>query len=266
MNKSNLQTEEKEMSQFTRRDAIKGIVAGSTGLTLPGLGTSGADEVTVVTDNRQTTETPQGARAFRGQHQPKPLPFEPARLKGLSEKLIRSHHENNYGGAVKALNAVEQRLEALMRDKDLPAFVYGDLKREELVRTGSVVLHEQYFANLGGDGKAGGAVLELIKQWFGSYEQWEAEFKRTANALGGGSGWAMLTYNVYNGEVHNYWAWDHMHNAPMGRPLLVLDMYEHAYHMDYGAAAARYVDAFMQNVKWEEVNRRAEAAVKTSLI
>lgn len=254
------------MSEFTRRDAIKGIAVGSTGLALTGLGTSNAEEGTnVMTNDQQTSETTQAARAFRGQHQPKPLPFDPAKLKGLSEKLIRSHHENNYGGAVKALNAVEQRLEAMMRDKDLPPFVYGDLKREELVRTGSVVLHEQYFANLGGDGKAGGAVLDLIKQWFGSYEQWEAEFKRTANALGGGSGWAMLTYNVYNGEVHNYWAWDHMHNAPLGRPLLVLDMYEHAYHMDYGAAAAKYVDAFMQNVKWEEVNRRAEAAMRASL-
>jgi Fe-Mn family superoxide dismutase len=127
------------------------------------------------------------------------------------------------------------------------------------------VLHEQYFANLGGDGKPGGAVHDMIKQWFGSYEQWEEEFKRTANALGGGSGWAMLSFNVYSGELHNYWAWDHMHNAPMGRPLLVLDMYEHSYHMDYGAAAARYVDAFMQNVKWEEVNRRAEAALKAGL-
>jgi Fe-Mn family superoxide dismutase len=254
------------MSQFTRRDVVKGIVVGSTGLGLTGLGASNAEErIAVMTNDQQPSETTQAARAFRGQHQPKPLPFDPAKLKGLSEKLIRSHHENNYGGAVKALNTVEQRLEAMMRDKDLPPYVYGDLKREELVRTGSVVLHEQYFANLGGDGKSGGAVLDLIKQWFGSYEQWEAEFKRTANALGGGSGWAMLSYNVYSGEVHNYWAWDHMHNAPMGRPLLVLDMYEHAYHMDYGAAAAKYVDAFMQNVKWEEVNRRAEIAVKASL-
>ncbi|MFY9609318.1 MAG: Fe-Mn family superoxide dismutase [Blastocatellia bacterium] len=254
------------MSQFTRRDAIKAIVVGGTGLAVTSLAASGEERTTVVANDQQTSETTQAARAFRGQHQPKPLPFDPAKLKGLSEKLIRSHHENNYGGAVKALNAVEQRLDAMMRDKDLPPYVYGDLKREELARTGSVVLHEQYFANLGGDGKAGGAVLDLIKLWFGSYEQWEAEFKRTANALGGGSGWAMLSYNVYSGEVHNYWAWDHMHNAPMGRPLLVLDMYEHAYHMDYGAAAAKYVDSFMQNVKWEEVNRRAEAAVKTSLV
>ena len=253
------------MSQFTRRDVIKGIAVGGTGLAVTSLSASQGERTSVMANDQQTSETAQAARAFRGQHQPKPLPFDPAKLKGLSEKLLRSHHENNYGGAVKALNAVEQRLEAMMKDKDLPPYVYGDLKREELVRTGSVVLHEQYFANLGGDGKAGGAVLDVIKQWFGSYEQWEAEFKRTANALGGGSGWAMLSYNAYSGEVHNYWAWDHMHNAPMGRPLLVLDMYEHAYHMDYGAAAAKYVDAFMQNVKWEEVNRRAEIALKASL-
>lgn len=203
--------------------------------------------------------------AFRGVHQPKPLPFDAAKLKGLSERLIRSHWENNYGGAVKALNAVEQRLDAMLKDKELPPYLYGDVKREELIRTGSVVLHEQYFGNLGGDGKAGGKVLELIKKWFGSLEAWEAEFRKTANALSGGSGWAMLAYNLYSGELHNYWAWDHMHNAPMGRPLLVLDMYEHAYHLDYGAAAAKYVDAFMLNVNWEEVNRRAEAALKVGL-
>ena len=132
-------------------------------------------------------------------------------------------------------------------------------------RSGSVVLHEQYFGNLGGDGKAGGKVLELIKQWFGSFETWEAEFRKTAMALAGGSGWAMLSYNLYNGELHNYWASDHMHNAPMGRPLLVLDMYEHSYHLDYGAAAAKYVDAFMLNVNWEETNRRAEAALKVGV-
>lgn len=200
--------------------------------------------------------------AFRGQHGPRPLAFDPAKLKGLSEKLMRSHWENNYGGAVKALNAVEQRLDAMLKDKELPAYVYGDLKREELVRTGSVVLHEHYFANLGGDGKASGSALDLIKRAFGSLETWDAEFKRTANALAGGSGWVVLAFNLHTGEAHNYWAWDHMHNAVMGAPLLVLDMYEHAYHIDFGAAAARYVDAFMENVNWDEVSRRAEWAQK----
>ena len=74
----------------------------------------------------------------------------------------------------------------------------------------------------------------------------------------------IFAHNLHTGELHNYWSWDHMHNAPTGLPLLVLDIYEHAYHMDYGD-----VDAFIQNVNWEEVNRRymnaqkAVAALKT---
>ena len=236
------------MEKITRRKAISGIFAG------------GAAFLTMKSDAMSQTETPM--RAFRGEHQPKPLPFDAGKLKGISEKLIKSHWENNYSGAVKALNTVEQRLSMLLKEKDLPAYLYGDLKREELIRTGSVVLHEHYFANLGGNGKADGKALDLIKQWFGTYENWEAEFKRTGNALSGGSGWAILAHNFHTGEVHNYWAADHSANAPFSRPLLVLDMYEHAYQMDYGAAAAKYVDAFMQNVNWEEVNRRIESALK----
>jgi Fe-Mn family superoxide dismutase len=254
------------MKDISRREALRSIIAGSAVFTLAGSKGVEAEGAGVSSLPAEPQTAAQSVLAFRGQHQAKPLPFDAAKLKGLSEKLIKSHWENNYGGAVKALNAVEQRLEAMLKDKDLPPFIYGDLKREELIRTGSVVLHEQYFGNLGGDGKAGGKVLELIKTWFGSFETWEAEFRKTAAALGGGSGWVTLSYNVYNGELHNYWAWDHMHNAPMGRPLLVLDMYEHAYHMDYGAAAAKYIDAFMLNVNWEEVSRRAEAAIKISLV
>src|SRR5262245_59161042 len=131
--------EEKSMPQMTRRSAIKGMIAGGTGLALtpPGSGATGTTEVV-----SQAADASQAARAFRGQHQPRSLPFDPTKLKGISEKLIKSHHENNYTGAVKALNAIEQRLDAMMKDKDLPAYIYGDLKREELVRTGSVVLHE----------------------------------------------------------------------------------------------------------------------------
>lgn len=205
------------------------------------------------------------SRAFRGEHQAKPLKFDPAKLKGLSERLIRSHWENNYGGALKALNAIERRLAVLLSEEDLPPYVYGDLKREELVRTGSVVLHEHYFDNLGGDGRANGPVLQLLTEWFGGYDAWHAEFTRMANGLAGGSGWVILAYNLHTGEVHNYWAWDHMHNVPMGRPLLVLDMYEHSYHLDYGAAAAKYVEAFMENVDWDEVNRRVEGALGARL-
>jgi len=210
----------------------------------------------------QTAGPPSAPAAFRGEHQPQPLGFDPGKLRGLSEKLIRSHWENNYGGSVRALNAVERRLDAMRREDGLPGYVYGDLKREELARTGSVILHERYFDNLGGNGRADGTALQLIQSGFGSYEDWEAEFKLTAAALAGGSGWVILALNLHTGAVHNYWAWDHMHNAVLGVPLLVLDMYEHSYHMDYGAAAGKYVDAFLANVDWEEVSRRAEWARK----
>jgi len=245
---------------ISRREAMETLMAGGAGLALTGL----AEAQTSVQTTAQTTgqTTLAAAKVFAGMHQPKPLAFDPTKLKGISEKLIRSHHENNYTGAVKALNAVEQRLSAMLNDKDLPPYIYGDVKREELVRTGSVVLHELYFANLGGDGKPAGDVLGAIKQAWGSYEQWEAEFKKTGNALGGGSGWVILALNFHTGELHNYWSWDHMHNAPFSCPLLAMDMYEHAYQMDYGAAAAKYVDAFTQNVQWEEVNRRFVNAQK----
>jgi len=238
------------MRNPSRREAIAAIVAGGAGLALTGAVSADPGS------EPQATPTAPAARAFRGQHQPRPLPFDPTKLNGISEKLIKSHWENNYTGAVKALNAVESRLDLMLRDKDLPAYIYGDVKREELMRTGSVVLHEHYFANLGGDGKSGGGVLDGIKQWFGSYEAWETEFKKTGNALGGGSGWVVFAHNMHTGELHNYWALDHTNGAPLSRPLLVLDMYEHAYHMDYGAAAAKYVDAFMLNVNWEVVNKR----------
>jgi Fe-Mn family superoxide dismutase len=255
------------MKKLSRRKAITNLLAGSAGVTLASNHLIESASASELSTGKQSTTPPaaQTPMVFRGQHQPKPLPFDPAKLTGISEKLIKSHWENNYRGAISALNTVEQRLDAMLKEKDLPGFIYGDLKREELVRTGSMILHEQYFGNLGGDGKASGKVLELIKKWFGSQETWEADFRKTAAALAGGSGWVVLSYNLYNGELHNYWAWDHMHSTPLGRPLLVLDMYEHAYQMDYGAAAAKYIDAFMTNVKWEEVDRRAEAATKISL-
>ena len=115
--------------------------------------------------NTPTTEV---RGPMTGGREPKPLPFDPAKLDGLSEKLLRSHWENNYIGSVRALNMISERLAAAMKDADLPPLVYGGLKREELHRVGSVILHEQYFGNLGGDGKPAGDVLRAIKQAYGS--------------------------------------------------------------------------------------------------
>lgn len=203
-----------------------------------------------------TTTSP----AFHSQTDLRPLPFDPAKLKGLSERLIRSHWENNYGGSVKALAAVKARLALAAGDKDLPPYVYNDLKREHLVRTGSVVLHELYFENLGGSGQAGAGERQAIAQAFGSFDAWEAEFRRIGAGLGGGSGWAVLGFNVHTRQLENYWMADHAHGPTATLPILVMDMYEHSYQMDYGAAAAKYIDAFFQNIQWEVVSARLAAA------
>jgi Fe-Mn family superoxide dismutase len=201
-------------------------------------------------------------KSYLGKHQPQPLPFDPTKLDGLSEKLLRSHYDNNYQGAIKALNTIEPKIPGLVADKDWAPFLLGDVKREELLRTGSLIMHQHYFGNLGGDGKIAGEIVPVLGEWFGSAEAWEAEFRKVALGLGGGSGWAVLSLNLYTGELHNRWAWDHHTGVAWESPLLVCDMYEHAYALDYGAATAKYVDAFMRNVNWGEVNRRLAVAHK----
>jgi len=238
------------MAELTRRGAIGAASAGAAGLTLAAVGSGAAAQA-----------APALVPAFAGNHQPKPLKFDPAKLPGLSEKLITSHWQNNYQGSVKGLNTIEQKLAAAMADNDFPALIYSGLKREELHRTGSVVLHENYFDSLGGDGKPAGDVARALAAAFGSLGAWQDEFRRTAMSLSGGSGWAILTYNRHTRSLHNYWAWDHMHGAIAGAPLIALDMYEHSYHMDYGTQAAKYVDAVMANLDWHTIDERYRAAL-----
>lgn len=199
------------------------------------------------------------AESFAQTHQPTPLPFDASSLNGLSARLIESHWTNNYGGSVRALNEIKRRLANALGDGDLPAFVYNDLKREHLMRTGSVVLHELYFANLGGNGRPDDEAREVVGSAFGDFDRWETEFRRIAAGLGGGSGWVVLGYNRHFGTLENYWMADHMHGPTTTEPLLVMDMYEHSYHMDFGAATARYIDAFFNNINWESVLARFES-------
>ena len=201
------------------------------------------------------------APAFTAPSAPKPLPFDPARLKGLSERLIRSHWENNYGGALKALGQVKARLAQAASDRDLPPWAYNDLKREHLVRGGSVVLHEVYFDGLGGSGVAGAAERREIAAAFGTFDAWESEFRRMGLGLAGGSGWVVLGFNRHTRQLENWWMADHAHAPVATMPLLAMDLYEHAYHMDFGAAAAKYVDAYFENINWETVASRLEAAM-----
>lgn len=196
--------------------------------------------------------------AFAGQHVLQPLPFLPQRLKGLSERLVVSHHENNYGGAVRNLNRLE--LELAQVTKDTPPFVVGGLRQHELMYRNSATLHEAYFANLGGDGRASGPIVELLATSYGGYDAWETHFRLTGASLGGGSGWAILAFELLTGDLRTYWSGHHTQVLATALALLVMDMYEHAYQMDYGAAAAKYIDAFFDNIQWDEVNHRLEHA------
>lgn len=251
--KSKIETMGVDAQRMDRRNFVKGALVGvSAGLLVAPPSIHGQPPVSGA---RLRVDT----GAFDAKHELQPLPFNAAKLKGLSKRLIESHWSNNYGGSVRALNATNQRLAAALTDKDLPAFTYNDLKREHLMRTGSVVLHELYFENLGGDGKAIPDVRSLIGSAFGDFDRWETEYRRIAAGLGGGSGWVVLGYNRHFRALENYWMADHMHAPAATLPLLVLDMYEHSYHMDYGAATARYVDAFFANINWDTVAARVEA-------
>src|SRR6266498_3671500 len=123
------------------------------------------------------------APAFTAQSTLKPLGFDAAKLNGLSEKLIRSHWENNYGGSVKALAVVKKQLAEALQNKDTPPYVYNDLKREHLLRTGSVVLHELHFDNLGGDGKADATARSALSDAFGAITLGKPSFAGSVSDL-----------------------------------------------------------------------------------
>jgi Fe-Mn family superoxide dismutase len=172
--------------------------------------------------------------------------------------LITSHHENNYGGAVKNLNRTEQELAQI--NADTPPFVVTALRDKELTFRNSKTLHELYFANLGGNGKRSGAIDKALAESYSTTARWEQQFRATGAGLGGGSGWAILAYELDTGSLRTIAAGNHTQALALSVPLLVMDMYEHAYQMDFGAAAAKYIDAFFANVNWDAVNARLERA------
>lgn len=184
-----------------------------------------------------------------------PLAFDPKTVLGLSEKLLVSHHDNNYVGAVKRLGAIEAQLAAL-DPATAPTFTVNGLRREELLAWNSMILHEIYFAQFGTPGRATGPLAAMIERDFGSEARWRAEFTGMGKALGGGSGWVVLTWSRRDRRLMNQWAADHTMALADSVPVLVLDMYEHAYAMDYGAKAAAYVDAAMAAFDWRNAERR----------
>ena len=127
-----------------------------------------------------------------------------------------------------------------------------------------MILHELFFASLGDESAPDGALRDALARDFGSVDRWRAEFSAMGKAQGGGSGWVLLTWSPHDGKLVNQWAMDHTTTLAGGRPILALDMYEHAYHIDYGAKAAAYVDAFMAAINWPNVARLRRAALVTA--
>jgi len=224
------------MSNIERRDFIQGVGV-----------LAGAATAAALVDHPALAQTT-GGRSMT--YDPKPISFDPKSIKGISEKVLVSHYENNYVGAVKRLNAIGTQLAELDFAK-APNFVVNGLKREELIAANSMILHEVYFDGLGGGGAPRGGLTDAINRDFGSLDRWRTQFSAMGKAQGGGSGWVILAYSPRDKRLVNQWAADHTTTLAGGRPVLVLDMYEHAYHMDYGAAAARYVDAYMEAIKWD---------------
>ena len=185
----------------------------------------------------------------------------PWTLSGLSLKLMESHYENNYGGALRRLNAISEQLESLDW-ATAPGHVLSGLKREELVALNSTLLHELYFASLGGEGRPTKTMSEALTRDFGSVQKWRAEFSAMGYALGGGSGWVLLSWVPRDGRLIIQYASDHSQSIAGAIPILALDVYEHAYHIDFGANVRAYVDTFLRNVDWNAVEGRFEDATK----
>jgi len=118
-----------------------------------------------------------------------------------------------------------------------------------------LILHELFFDGLGDQSEPGPVVREALSRDFGSFDRWRAEFIAMGKALGGGSGWVLLSWSRRDRKLVNQWASDHCHTLAGGTPILALDMYEHSYHMDFGAKAATYVDTFMEVVRWRNVDQ-----------
>lgn len=194
-----------------------------------------------------------------GKHVPAPLAFKPGGLTGISEKMITSHHDKNYAGAVKNLNKVETDLAALKADA--PGYLVAGLREKELTYFNSMVLHEHYFGNLGGTGKRSGALETRLGSELGA-GAWEAQVRAAATALGGGSGWVVVALALHDGGLRISSSANHTQALAFGAPLLVLDMYEHAYAIDYGADHAAYIDAFFKNIAWEAVEARYDRAAR----
>jgi len=232
------------MSQFTRRNFLfvsSGAAAGS--MLVPGLA-SAADDL-------------HDHFAHSGLVTGKPKPLRHDSIPGfLSAEQIAPHHTAHYGGALKGYSAADERLEESVKSgKSIDAAAYGALERSRTSKGNSVILHELYF-----DGLVPKApdpeedVRTAIGKRFGSLEKWAADFQASAKEA---AGWAMLVRHAVNGKLYNVVSDEHGMNVLwMATPLVVIDVYEHAFYIDYQNRKAEYVEKFMGHIDWKEVNAR----------
>lgn len=191
------------------------------------------------------------------------LPFDPAKLDGLSDKLLTLHHAKNYGGAVGKLNAIRGKLQtADVTQAGSYWSEYGTLKAGEAAARNSALLHELYFGNLIGPGKRPPAgIAEALGQRFGSVEAAIAQMTACGKATGG---WVVLAFDGVSRTLEVIPTDGHRGGAWNAEALIVLDVFEHAYALDYGPDKAAYLNAFFTNLHWDEVERRFAVAERAS--
>ena len=195
-----------------------------------------------------------------------PLFVRPWTLNGISPGLIESHYEINYGGTVNRLNSIVEQLDYLDRATTPPEVIHR-LKRDEFTALNSMLLHELYFSSIGGDGRAVPPdMTAALMRDFSSVNRWRDEFIGLAGSLAatGSAGWVLLTFVPRDGRLINHIATDDGHTIAGGIPVLAIDMYEHAYHIDFGANVTAYIAAFMRNIEWKTVEQRYRNAVKVA--
>jgi Fe-Mn family superoxide dismutase len=177
-------------------------------------------------------------------------------LNGISQRQITEHFDILYKGYVKKVNEISEKLPHASKEEANPTYsCFRELKLEETFARNGAVLHELYFLNLGGyNREPSNLLIEALARSFGSYKEWEKDFKATALSA---RGWAMLVFDPRDENLRNYLLDAHNIGVVIhSMPLLVLDVYEHAYFIDYGARRKPYVDAFMSNIDWDVVNQR----------
>ncbi len=188
------------------------------------------------------------------EHAVKPLKFKV--LDGFSEKQLSEHHDVLYAGYVKKLNEIEPLLEKTDKSKANATFSeVGELKRQQVFATNAIKLHEGYFDNLGAANPPSGKIVDLIKRDFGSLEKWQEDFGAAGIAA---RGWVVLGFDWDDLRLHNYSCDYHSQGVWNCTTVLILDVYEHAYFIDFATSRKKYIEAFLKNVDWNWVNQRVE--------